>query len=152
MAGCGDRSSACTANKAVSVAMAAQAPAIRIKILNPGAKLLDAIVTRDAFHQLFPKSGWCQDGDVVGMYDRGSKMTYLVVSEQTFDTWNNEISSVAERLCHEKAHRADDLYQGDQDSEVRDTTAPGLDLDTRHIGTEVGTLAIAMATPATSGR
>ena len=136
MAGCGDRSTAAANPDRASVAMASQASTMRIKILNPGAKHLDAIVTRDTFNHLFPHTVWYQDGDVVGMYDRATKMSYMVVSEHTFDTWNDEISSIAERLCHEKAHRADDLYQGDQWSELRDTSAPGLELDTHRFGTE----------------
>jgi hypothetical protein len=137
--GCGDRSVSTTSP---DQAQAAGKPAAtvaehqRIKILNPGAKHLDAIVTRDTFNHLFPHTVWYQEGDVVGMYNRETKMTYLVVSEHTFDTWNDEVSSLAERLCHEKAHRADDLYQGDQWSELRDTSAPGLALDTHHFGTE----------------
>ena len=137
MSGCGDRTvTSSSPEKAVSVAAATQAPGMRIKILNPGAKHLDAIVTRDTFNHLFPHTVWYQEGDVVGMYNRETKMTYLVVSEHTFDSWNDEVSSLAERLCHEKAHRADDLYQGDSWSELRDTSAPGLALDTHHFGTE----------------
>ena len=119
-----------------SLALHWQDPGMHVKILNRGAKHLDAIVTRDTFNHLFPHTVWYAEGDVVGMYNRETKMTFLVVSEHTFATWNDEISNLAERLCHEKAHRADDLYQGDQWSELRDTSAPGLELDTHHFGTE----------------
>jgi len=112
-------------------------PGMRLRILNPGAKHLDAIVTRSTFNRLFPPTVWFQEGDVVGMYNRETKMTFLVVSEHTYDTWSDELSSLAERLCHEKAHRADDLYDGDQWSELRDTSGPGLELDTHHFGHEI---------------
>jgi hypothetical protein len=111
-------------------------PGMRLRILNPGAKHLDAIVTRSTFNRLFPPTVWFQEGSVVGMYNRETKMTFLVVSEHAFDTWSDELSSLAERLCHEKAHRADDLYDGDQWSELRDTSGSGLDLDTHHFGDE----------------
>ena len=181
MSGCGDQRSASASTHAQadtcheidsqdSLVEHWQDPGMHVKILNRGAKHLDAIVTRDTFHHLFPHTVWYAEGDVVGMYNRETKMTFLVVSEHTFATWNDEISDLAERLCHEKAHRADDLYQGDQWSELRDTSAPGLELDTHHFGTEhedesahhsgveVSTLAhapvvIAMATtPASSTR
>ena len=138
---CSQRSSTACADASAPVAIAAPAdgiwwdqPGMRIRILNPGAKHLDAIVTRSTFNRLFPPTVWFQEGDVVGMYSRDTKMTFLVVSEHAFDTWNDELSSIAERLCHEKAHRADDLYAGDQWSELRDTSGPGLILDTHHFG------------------
>jgi hypothetical protein len=52
------------------------------------------------------------------------------------DLVHDQLSTLAERLCHEQAHRAEDLYQGDSWSELRDTSAPGLALDTHHFGTE----------------
>jgi len=113
-----------------------QDPGMHVKILNRGARYLDAIVTRDTFNHLFPHTVWYAEGDVVGMYNRGTKMTFLVVSEHTFAAWNDEISILAERLCHEKAQRSDDLYQGDSWSELRDASAPGLELDTHHFGHE----------------
>ncbi len=113
-----------------------KAPGMHVRLLNPGAKHLDAIVTRDTFNRLFPSSVWFQEGDIVGMYNRETKMTFMVVSEHTFAAWNDELSAIAERLCHEKAHRADDLYDGDPWSELRDTSAPGLSLDTHHFGHE----------------
>jgi hypothetical protein len=138
---CAERSpSACTAvDEPLTVAAPAAGawwnlPGLRIRILNPGAKHLDAIVTRDTFNRLFPPTVWFQEGDVVGMYSRETKMTFLVVSEHAFDSWSDELSTIAERLCHEKAHRADDLYAGDQWSELRDTSGPGLVLDTHHFG------------------
>ena len=147
MSGCGDQRAATTSTPAHADTCHAidsqdslvehwQDPGMHVKILNRGAKHLDAIVTRDTFNHLFPHTVWYAEGDVVGMYNRETKMTFLVVSEHTFATWNDEISNLAERLCHEKAHRADDLYQGDQWSELRDTSAPGLELDTHHFGTE----------------
>ena len=178
LSGCGDQRAASAASDssesreaAASDALALhwQDPGMHVKILNRGAKHLDAIVTRDTFNRLFPPTVWFQEGDVVGMYSRDTKMTFLVVSEHTFAAWNDEISNLAERLCHEKAHRADDLYQGDSWSELRDTSAPGLELDTHHFGTEqedesvhhcgveISTLAsapvaIAMVATATSSR
>ena len=109
-------------------------PGMRLRVLNPGAKNLDTIVTHDCFNHLFPNTVWFRDGDVLGMYNRNTHMTFLVVSEHTFDAWTDELSAVVERLCHEKAHRADDLYDGDAWSELRDTSSPGLQLDTHHYG------------------
>ncbi len=77
---------------------------------------------------------WFNEGDVEGMYNRNTQMTFIVVSEHTFDSWNDEMSAVMERVCHEKAHRADDLYDGDMWSELRDSSSPGLELDTHHYG------------------
>jgi len=138
---CSERSSTACTELNAPIAIAAPAdgawwnlPGLRIRILNPGAKHLDAIVTRDTFNRLFPPTVWFQEGDVVGMYSRETKMTFLVVSEHAFDSWSDELSTISERLCHEKAHRADDLYAGDQWSELRDTSAPGLVLDTHHFG------------------
>jgi hypothetical protein len=138
------------------------APGMQVKVINPGAKHLDAIVTRDTFNKLFPQSVWFKQGDIVGMYNRESKMTFIVVSEHTFAAWNDELSAITERLCHEKAHRADDLYDGDPWSELRDTSSAGLQLDTHHFGHEqenqdahngvfvtsnTGTMAVAMNNP-----
>ena len=135
LAGCGgDRTT--TDPESRSPALAWQQPGMHVRILNPGAKHLDAICTRDTFNRLFPSAVWFHEGDVVGMYNRQTTMSFLVVSETTFAHWNDELSAIAERLCHEKAHRADDLYEGDTWSELRDSSAPGLALDTHHFGTQ----------------
>ena len=134
LSGCGDARSASSSSP--SSATRWSQPGMSVKVLNPGAKHLDAIVTRDTFNKLFPQQVWFEEGDVVGMYNRETRMTFLVVSQHTYDAWNDELSSLAERLCHEKAHRADDLYDGDLWSELRDTSAPGLALDTHHFGEE----------------
>lgn len=135
LGGCGgDRTTVDPEGRAPALAW--QQPGMHVRVLNPGAKHLDAICTRDSFNRLFPSAVWFHEGDVVGMYNRETQMSFLVVSESTFAHWNEELSAIAERLCHEKAHRADDLYDGDAWSELRDTSAPGLALDTHHFGKE----------------
>lgn len=136
---CGASQADCASSVAPAATAAQPAwvrPGMQVRVLNPGARYCDTIVTRDTFNHLFPASVWFHEGAIVGMYNRDTKTTCIVVSTHTFAAWTPEMSALCERCCHLKAHRADELYDGDMWSELRDCSAPGLALDTHHFGKE----------------